>query len=281
MVSTANIQGSLGWQIIFVFISAGWLLLSVMRGWVNGLICQLLTIVAAIGAGFLVLWFAGSFTEFLHSTTNLSGLPRTLLTVALVWGIAYNAITLIGRILFKRTRDQGSGVVRLIYGFGGALVGLTYGLVFIWAVIIGIRVVGRVAESQVEIQKFRSDTLPVWVVNAAKLKNSVELGVGYAVITAIDPLPNNFYREIDLYSRLTATPQAIQKVMEYPGFKRLWQNPKIASLGHDPEIVAAVQERNILVLISHPKIIALLNDPELHAAFSREQLDAALEYSDQ
>ena len=281
MVSAADIQGSLGWQTTFVLISAGWLLLSVMRGWVKGLIYQLLAIVAVIGAGFLVSWFAGPFAELLHSTTNLSGLTLTLLAVVLVWGIAYNVILLIGRILFKRTRDQDPGVVRLIYGFGGALVGLIYGLIFIWVIVIGVRVIGRVAENEVEIQRSRSDPLPVWIMNAAKLKNSVELGVGRAVITTVDPLPSDFYREIDLCSRLIANPQAIRKMIEYPGFKHLWQNPKITSLEHDPEIVAALQKGNILILMSHPKIVALLNDPELRAVFSREQLDAALKYGDQ
>jgi hypothetical protein len=267
MILTEDIQGSPTWQTTFVLICCGWLLFSCMRGWINGLLRQLLSIAAVIGSMLIVSWFAEPVATFIHTTIHLSGLPLTALAVLVVWGISYNLIILVGRILFKRTRDQDSGVVRLIYGFGGALIGLIFGLVCIWAFVIGLRLVGHVAENQVHLQQSRSDPAPKWVVNTAKLKNSVELGIGGSLINTVDPLPRGFYQQMDSLCRSVADPQALQKLMNNPGLNRL--SPKFADLEHDPEIVAAIQRGDILAIASNPKIIALLNDPELRKSLLR------------
>ena len=63
--------------------------------------------------------------------------------------IVYSVVNTIGTILFKRTGQQGSGLVRLVYGVSGAALGIFFGLFFIWLLVTGIRSVGAVAEAQV------------------------------------------------------------------------------------------------------------------------------------
>jgi uncharacterized membrane protein required for colicin V production len=254
-----DIHGSPAWQNTYLVLCAAWLLFSFLRGWRNGILRQILAIVGLIGAAFAVSWFAGPLAGSLQSSVHLPGIALTALAVLLVWGISYNVIMLIGRILFKRTGDQDSGLVRFIYGMGGAAIGLIFGLVSIWAFTMAIRVVGRVAENQVELQQARS--VPVWVANIAKLKSSLELGLGRSVLDTVDPFPRRFYRQIDYCSRLAVDPQSVQKLVERPGFRRM--QPKIAELERDPEIMAAVRRGDIVSLASNPKVIAILGDSEL------------------
>src|ERR1043166_8192184 len=62
----------------------------------------------------------------------------------------YGIIASRGTILFKRTAQQSSGMVRLVYGLRGALIGICFGAFVIWLVLIGIRSVGSIADAQVK-----------------------------------------------------------------------------------------------------------------------------------
>ena len=200
MGPASEIQGSPQWQGVVLLCSALWILISMLRGWSTGLMRQLTVIVAFIVATFLVLHFTSNLAAYLHR--EVPQVLQTPIAALLIWIISYNGILLIGRILFKRTRDQDSVLVRIIYGAGGALLGFAYGLFFIWSLLIGVRVIGRIAENQIEMQRAESEPSSHFVLSLAKLKNSVELGVGRSVINTVDPTPPGFYRELDQYSRL-------------------------------------------------------------------------------
>ena len=238
---------------------------------------QLTAIVAFIVAAFLVLHFASNLAEYLHR--EVPQVFQTPIAALLIWIISYNGILLIGRILFKRTRDQDSFLVGIIYGAGGALLGFAYGLFFIWSILIGVRVIGRIAENQIEMQWAERVPSDKFVLSLAKLKNSVELGVGRSVINTVDPTPPGFYRELDQYSRLIGNPRAIRKMLDYPGFHRVLQDPKILDLQRDPELFADIQRGNLLGVFSNRKVVALLNDPQLRQVFSLGELKAALDYA--
>jgi Colicin V production protein len=279
MVAAAEIQGSAQWQTVVIIAASIWLLLSVIRGWSKGLFRQILAILAIIGAAFLGLLFAGPLSAFLRTRTNLPGFVLGIVSAFLIGVFAYYLIIFLGSFFLKRTRDQESDLLRLICGSGGAIVGFLSGLFFIWAFLLGVRVLGRVAENQVAIEASRSEEPAFWSLNAVKLKNSVELGFGRALLDALDPLPLTFYRAIDLYSRIAGNPQLMQRVLLYPGFRPLWENPKINRLMHDPELVAAVRNGNIFEVMGNPKVVSLWNDPEIRACLSREKIEEAIRYA--
>ena len=81
-------------------------------------------------------------------------------------------------------------------------------------------------------------------------------------------------------SRLIANPRAIRKMLDYPGFRRVLQDPKIVDLQRDPEILADMQSGNLLGVFANRKVIALLNDSHLRQAFSPAELEAALDYAE-
>jgi Colicin V production protein len=277
MGSVGHIEGSAQWQTAAFIIAIAWILVSAVRGWGKGLMRQLAGIVALFAAGFLVLHYTGEMEEFLRP--HVPPLILIFVSAVLIWVVSFNSIVLIGRLFFKRTKDCESSLIRLIYGLGGGAIGVGYGLLFVFCVLIGLKVIGRIAENQVEIQHAKNESSGALILNLAKLKNSVELGYGRRVLESVDPFPSRFYRELDQYSRLIADPEAIQKLLEYPGFRRIWESPQVLEIERDPEIVADVQRGNILGVFTNRKVVALLNDPQIRSIFNQGDLDAALNYA--
>ena len=68
-------------------------------------------------------------------------------------------------------------------------------------------------------------------------------------------------------------------MLDYPGFHRVLQDPKIVDLQRDPELLADIQSGNLLGVFSNRKVVALLNDPHLRQVFSLGELKAALDYA--
>src|SRR5207237_10854359 len=66
--------------------------------------------------------------------------------------IIFSAIHLIGAFMFRKTAQQESRFVRLIWGSTGAFLGILLGLFTIWLAVAGIRMVGSVAEAQLRTQ---------------------------------------------------------------------------------------------------------------------------------
>ena len=277
MGPASEIQGSPQWQGIVLLFSVLWILVSMLRGWTNGLMRQLTAIVALLITAFLVLHFTSNLAEYLHR--DIPGVFQIPIAALLIWIISYNGILLVGRMLFKRTRDHCSLPVRIIYGAGGALIGFAYGLFLIWSLLIGVRVAGRIAQDQIEIQRADREPPGKFVLSLAKLKNSVELGIGRSVINAVDPAPPALYRELDKYSRLIGNPRAIRKMLDYPGFRNILQDPKIVDLQRDPELLAEIQSGNLLGVFSNRKVVALTDDPHLRQVCSLGEVKAALDYA--
>ena len=277
MVGVGDIQGSHQWQTAVFVVAAVLLFVNAVRGWGKGLMRQLVGIVALFAAGYLVLCYSGLVGEFLRPH-----LPALLLLPAaalIIWVVSFNLIALIGRLLFKRTKDCQSNSLRLIYGVGGGIIGLGYGLLFVWCMLIALKVFGQIAENQVKMQRMKNESSGAFVLNLAKLKNSVELGSGRAALDSIDPLPSRFYRDLDQYSRVIEDPEAIQKLLEYPGFRRILESPQALEVERDPQIAADVKKGNIIGVFTNRKVIELLNDPHIQSAFTQGDLEAALNYA--
>jgi Colicin V production protein len=277
MASIGDIQGSHQWQTAVFLIAGACILVSIARGWGKGLMRQLAGIVAFVAAGFLVLNYTGQMGEFLRP--HIPALFLIPVGAVLIWILSFNSIVLIGHLLFKRTRECESPLLRVIYGVGGGIIGLCYGLLFVWCVFVGLKVVGRIAVNQVEIQRVKNESSGAFILNLAKLRNSMELGYGRALLDLIDPFPRSFYREIDEYSRVIEDPEAIRKLLDYPGFRRIWENPQIRELERDPEIVADMQRGDMVGVFTNRKVIALFNDPQIQWALTQGDLEAALNYA--
>jgi len=277
MVDFSNIEGSPQWQTATFLVASAFILINAIRGWAIGLLRQALGLAAFCAACYGVVAWSASVGEILRPH-----LPSTILmpvSILLIWIVTFNLITLAGHILFQRTREYDSAPAQFVIGSGGAVIGALYGLLIVYCLLISLKVIGRIADDQVRIQQAKSQSSATVVMNLAKLRNSIELGWPGAVLDATDPLPSRFYREIDRFSRLMLDPAKIEKLLEYPGFRRVAADPRLLELQRDPEIAAQMQRGEIFGLLTNQKVVTLFNDPELRRLLSWDELDSALAYA--
>jgi hypothetical protein len=278
-MSGIGTDGSEHWRTVFLALASAWVLLSLIRGWTQGILRQLLVPLAILGALAAVVLLAPAVSGFLRQSTPLSPQISGLLMAAALWFLVYNLILLSGGIVFKRTRDQDFLVVRLLFGVGGALLATIFALVQIWLISICIRVLGRVAEDQIAIQTPRGANPNEVVIGLARLKNSLELDSGKAILDSIDPVPTYVYRRIEQTARLLENPRAVERLLQSPELRSVWENPRIRALETDPEILDAIKRGEFLSLLSNSKVIALWNDPSIRTLLFGDQIQAALDYA--
>jgi hypothetical protein len=274
-------DGSEYWRSVFFAIAGGWILLSLLRGWTQGILKQLLVPLAGFGASAVVVLVAPAVSGFLYQSARLPAFPLTLLLGVAIWLFVYGLLVLVGGIIFRRTRDQDFAIIRLVYGLGGATVAVVYALLQIWIIVIGIRILGRIAEDQIAIQSSRNAVSGGLVVGLARLKNSLELGSGKAVLGRLDPVPPAAYRRLDQCTQLLANPRAIGRLFESPALSGVWDNPRIRTLQSDPEILDAVRRGDLVSILSNPKVYGLWTDPNIRALLSGDQIQAACDYANE
>jgi hypothetical protein len=272
-------DGSEYWRNVFFALAGGWVLLSFLRGWTQGILRQLLVPLAVFGALIAVILVTPTASGYLYQNTRLPASVSALLLGFAIWLFAYNLLVFVGGIIFKRTRDQDFAIVRLVFGVGGAVVAVVYAFLQIWVMVVGIRILGRVAEDQIAVQSSRNAVSSGLVVGLARLKNSLELGSGKVVLDQLDPVPPEAYRRLDQFSQLLANPRAIGRLLESPALRGIWENPRIRALQADPEILEAIRRSDFLSILSNPKVFALWTDPSIQALLSGDQIQAACDYA--
>jgi hypothetical protein len=273
-------EGSEYWRNLFLALAGIWILFSIFRGWIQGILRQLVPL-AILGASLAVVLLVPAVSGFFHDRTRLSGPISTIALGAGAWLFVYSLLLFAGGIIFKRTRDQDFAVLRLFFGLGGAAIALVYALLQNWIFVIAIRVFGRVAEDQIAIQSSRNAVPGGWVIGLARLKNSLELAPGRAVLDQLDPVPSKVYLYLDQWSQLLASPRALARLLEFPGFRSVWENPNVRVLQTDPELLEAVRRSDFLAVISNPKVITLWSDPNIRALLTGDQIQAACDYANQ
>jgi Colicin V production protein len=295
--------GSALWQTVFLSFAAALLLFEVVRGWRLGLLRQLTRGVAII-AGYAAAYFGGDLLlPLLRPILKWPDFLISMLGGALLALVVYGVIASLGSILFKRTAQQSSGTVRLVFGLSGALAGLCFGAFFIWLILVGIRSVGSVAEAQVNarpkpaatpnavsrpvrpsrheepplsLTQINADSLTTFI---ARLKNSVELGPVGDAVKKTDVTPASVYQTLHDVGTICANPESAQRFLSFPGAVELSQHPKIIALRDDPEIAALISQGRVLELLQHPRVLEATNDPSLVAKVKQFDLKKALEFA--
>jgi hypothetical protein len=271
--------GSEYWRNVFFALAGSWVLVSFLRGWMQGILRQLLVPLAVFGALLAVVFITPVGSGFLRQNAWLPASTSALILGVAIWLFAYNLLVFVGGIIFKRTRDQDFAIVRLVFGVGGAAVAVVYALLQIWVIVIGIRILGRIAEDQIAVRSSRTAVSSGLVVELARLKNSLELGSGKAVLDQVDPVPSVAYRRLDQCCQLLVNPHATGRLLESPALRGVWENPRIRTLQADPEILEAVRRGDFLSILSNPKVLTLWTDPNIRALLSGDQIQAACDYA--
>ena len=298
----SEIAGSPVWQTVFISFAVILILLEIIRGWRLGILRQLVRVAAVILA-YATAFFCGNLiVPLVRPLVSMPDIVLSALAGAILALLVYATVAGLGSILFKRTAQQSSGAVRLLYGMTGAFVGLLFGAFFIWLLLIGIRSLGSIAEAQVQAHPARNidvnennparryssaDRAPTaprldpdsLALLLARLKNSVELGTAGDFIKKTDAMPDGVYQTLTDTGLVLANPETAQRFLTYPGAQELSEHPRIVALRNDPEITDIIRDGRMWELLRHPKIIAAANDPDLAERVKRFDLRTALEYA--
>jgi len=215
--------------------------------------------------------------------------------------VIYALVTSMGMILFKRTGQQNSQLVHLVYGFAGAIVGLFFGAFALWLIVASVRAVGAVADAQVRSQarspeagqsatvraldvrrRFLSEPnleSTALATSLARLKNSLELGLLGNAVKQTDPVPLKTYETLGKVGSVFSNPEHAQKFLTFPGARELSDHPKIVALRDDPDISEMIAQGRFLDLLRNQRIIDAANDPALADRIKKFDLQRALDHT--
>lgn len=287
-----------GWQFVFLSLAIVVLLLEIIHGWRLGLVRQLVRVVAIVVA-YSCAFFAGrTMVPLMHSFFNLPDPILAVLGGAILAALLFAAINLIGAFLFKRTAQQESRFVRLIWGSTGAFLGILLGLFTIWLGFAGIRMVGSVAEARLRTQNLPASSTakpngPAQIQSEsaaspspnplmamlAEMKSSLESGrVGEAVRT-IDPLPPALYRVLEKAGEVASNVQSAERFLSFPGAREISEHPKVVALRNDPRVLELIATGHLFELMKNQRMIEAMNDPALQARVRKFELEQALDYA--
>jgi len=184
---------------------------------------------------------------------------------------------ILGAILFKRTAQQPSNTIRILFGAGGAFFGLLTGLFILWGGLSIVRTFGTIAESSANAEPGKST--PAINRSLVTLKDSLELGPVGRALESVDLIPPQTYDLIQRVGKLTSDQDAMMRFLDYPGMQEIMQNPRMAALVNDPKIAEAASHRDIFTLIRNKKLIDAATDPEFSKLLMNLDLQKALDYA--
>jgi Colicin V production protein len=301
-LSEAGTAGSQVWQTIFISFAIVLILFEMARGWRLGIVRQLARVVAVVAA-YAAAYFGGAMlVPLLRSSLKMPDIIISAIGGAILAVTIYGIIASFGTILFKRTGQQSSRLVRLVYGLSGALVGICFGVFFIGLILIGVRTVGSIADAQVharpkpEISRNSSrlstqptpperkpsvDNFDIDSVTAllARLKNSVEMGRVGELVKKTDAMPTGVYRTLSEAGTVLSDPETARRFLDSPDARQLSEHPKIVALRNDPEIAEMVAQGRLFELLRDPRVVDAINDPTLSEHVKHFDMKKALEYS--
>jgi Colicin V production protein len=299
---TQAVVGSPLWQVVFISFGVILILFEVLRGWRLGLMRQIMRLIA-LGAAYAAAFLGG--TLLVPAVRPFFKMPDPILSIlcgAILAVAAYMLVSGIGAILFKRTSQQESRWLYLIYGFAGSILGLFFGLFLLWLTVASVRTVGALAEGQagsrsgaathsaqdptsraLEVRRrFLSepeDRTQTLARSLARLKNSLELGLLGSVLKNTDPISQSTYEILEKAGTVLSSPERTQKFLTFPGARELAEHPKIVALRSDPEIADLIAQGRFLDLLQNPRVIEVANDPVLAERIRKFDIQRALDYA--
>lgn len=255
----------------WLWIAAGlYLLFEIWRGWRRGVVrhgVSVFALLAAGGIGWIFAWMTG----FISDRVMPFPVPVGRVIFGVAAGLAfYLAAVVLSSLLFKKTSQQSSGIVRLIYGVGGGFFGMVFGLVVLWGGISMVRMLGAMEEGR---------QAPVPGVVAKGSTEPRAQGIVERLVDKIDPVPPEAYGIITKLIRVTRSPDATARFLYCPEVQHLLSEPKIAALLGDPGVANSASGSNVFAVLANPQIAAVAGDPEIQKAVAGFDLEKALDYA--
>jgi hypothetical protein len=284
--------GSSLWQLVFISFGCVLILLEVLRGWRRGLARQLARLGALIAAYFAAYFGGNLLGPWGRIFLKLPNPVLSLVVGAFLGVLVYAIVSGLGTVLFKKTAQHQSAATRLLYGVGGAVLGVFFGIFLVWIMVVAVRSLGAVADAQVQQEsghvlhsvdrrngavEERGDSSLTALL--ARMKNSLELGSVGTAVKKVDVVPTQTYDTLGRVARTLSDPENAERFLAYPGARELADNPKIVALRDDPEVMQLVSEGRFMDLLQNQKILDAANDATVVKNVKAFDLNAALEHA--
>ena len=270
-------QASPFWQNVLIYVAGLFLLWEIIGGWRRGLIRAGLHFGAFVLSG-IVGMMAGQAVAavigiVLPGVAFFAGIGVGLSVALIILG----ACLFLSAVLFKRTSQQPEGLVRTLFGLGGAFFGLLTGLFIVWGGISIIRASGAIAQSSMaSTQPANASGL---LEGLAVLKASIETGSVGEVTKAVDIFPTDTYDRIVKIGKLSSNPDAMMRFVSYDGVQKIIAHPSMQALFHDPEAMQAAENKNYFALVRNRSLLDAVSDPSLQKLIMNLDLEKALDYA--
>jgi uncharacterized membrane protein required for colicin V production len=298
--------GSPIWQLVFVSFAIVLVLFEVLRGWRRGIARQFARLGALIAAYFAAFFGGKLVLPLLRPFLKIPDVALSVVAGGVLAFVIYAIINGLGTILFRRTRQHESALVRMVYGAGGAVLGFFFGALLVWMVVVGVRSTGAVADAEVREESVASAAgeirrVPGQAIHAvdlrrqvledsdeeseplmsllARLKNSLEMGAIGDVVKRTDVVPPQTYEILGKLGQVASNPKSAERFLSFSGAHELSEHPKIVALRNDPEILEMIAQGRLVDLLQNEKIIDAANDPELIEQFKKFDVKRALDYA--
>ena len=262
------------WHATLIFFACVFLLFEVWRGWRAGVVRAALNLGAVVVSGTFGILAGRLAGGIVGGLDTPPGLIAALGFGGLVAVALFVVIWLVGALLFKRTGQQASGILRFFWGGGGALIGLAIGLIFQWGGISLVRSLGALAEGTA---RTAGDSPPPRVARSlVTLKESLELGPAGEFFKNVDLLPPETYELIVQITQVISDPDAMARFLQYPGIQALVESPAMVDLMADPGVITAAEKRDYPALLTNPALHKAVMDPDLARQIKEIDLKEAL-----
>jgi hypothetical protein len=206
-----------------------------------------------------------------------------LLGGAVVGLTIYLAIMICAAVFLKKTAQQSFGPVRLVFGFGGAVLALLTGLFLVGSTLVALRLSGNILESRVATRGGAAAggavAAPGWLGRVVKLKRAIEEGIPGYLFRKADPISDSTYETARKMGAVLANPHAMERFLSFPNVRPLSTHPKILALQNDRDLLRAAHTGNYTAFLRNPHLVQAANDPEIARLVRTLDFAKALDYA--
>lgn len=268
------------WQnafLVWVIVCIGW---SMWSGWRTGVVRAAVSLGAMFAGYFVGMAVAAAVPALVGWLIPLPGALIGGVCGLLAGILTYIVLWFLGALVFKRTAQQKTMVLRLFYGGGGALIGTVFGVFLFWGAMLFIRGLGGFLEARFDPMAERSGLPRPNAVMAAvvKLKRSIDAGDTGRLLESFDPMPASFYAIMDKLGRVSVDPEAAERLLQYPEIMAVINDPRIITI--TGESAAGPSGRNSVdVMAINQQVSAAFSDPALIEKLQKIDIEKALDFA--
>ena len=239
------------------------LLVSILRGMMQGFIPQVFRLVGLIAA----MVFAGRlgsriyplFGGLLSGNPVMAGVAVTLIAFLIIYIIFSIAGRITNAIVIEEDEKTRAANRKL-----GALLGAVKGVLFVFAVLLIL------------------DTLPPRALDENPVMGNLFRSSRFGkLVHLVNPVPRKPVQNLYLLRRVLLDPALADKAMEQEAFEKLINHEKIRRLGEDPDLRNAAESGDVGRVLKHPLVRDVLHDEELRQLLTDIDLERVLATADE